>query len=112
MDKRSEKKRTIRQCRALHKYFELLAQELNDMGLDMKKTLKPEVDIPWTGENVKRFLWLPVMKTMFTKEHTAELTTIEIDRIFDVITRHLGERFSISIPFPSIDELIKQYEDN
>ena len=50
--------RKLPQNSALHKYFELLADALNDAGYDMKAVLeKKEVDVPWEGEMVKRVLW-------------------------------------------------------
>lgn len=101
-----DKLRTNRQNKALHKMFEMLAQELNDSGLDMKKTLKPEVDIPWSKQTVKDYLWRPIMKAMTNKTSTTQMTTKEIDRIFEVINKHLGEKFGLQIDFPSIESLI------
>ena len=37
--------RTEQQNKALHVYYRILADELNDKGLDMRKVLKPEIDI-------------------------------------------------------------------
>ena len=71
--------RTIQQNKALHVLFQLLADELNNAGLDMRKTLKPEVEIPWTPRNVKEFLWRPIQKAQLNKASTTELTTSEID---------------------------------
>ena len=70
--------RTLQQNKAAHKYFELLAESLNDAGLDMKKTLKPEIDIPWSKESVKEYLFKPVAEAMFHIEHTADLDTKQI----------------------------------
>ena len=47
--------RTLQQNRALHVLFQMLANELNSNGLDMRKTLKPSVDIPWSGRSVKEW---------------------------------------------------------
>jgi len=101
-----EKPRTLRQNRAMHLMFTQLADELNDAGLDMRKTLKPAIDIPWNGDRVKEFLWRPIMKAQLAKESTTELTTKDIDRIFETIVRHLGEKFGLIIEFPSIETLI------
>lgn len=60
LKEKEEKQRTILQGRALHKYFELVGEALNVAGLDMKKVLKPNVDIPWNKDSVKNFLWKPV----------------------------------------------------
>jgi hypothetical protein len=103
-----DKPRTNKQNKALHLMFTHLAQELNDAGLDMRKTLKPGVDIPWNGKTIKDYLWRPIQKAQLGKESTTELTTKEIDQVFEVICRHLGEKFGITIEFPSIESLINQ----
>jgi len=100
------KQRTDAQNRALHLLFTQLAEQLNDMGFDMRKTLKPEIDIPWNGKTIKEYLWRPIMKAQLGKESTTELTTKEIDEVFDTINRHLGEKFGVNISFPSIDSLM------
>ena len=100
---KEEKQRTLLQNRALHKYFALLAEELNVAGLDMKRTLKPEIDIAWTTESVKEYLWRPVQKAQLNKESTTKITTKDIDIIFDTINKHLGEKFGLHIYFPSIE---------
>jgi len=105
------KKRTIQQNKALHVFFTLVAEGLNDAGLDMKKVLKPSVDIPWSKETVKDYLWKPIQKIQLKKEHTSELTTKEIDLIYDTLTRHLGEKFGFYEPFPSIEEIINKIEN-
>lgn len=98
--------RTRQQNRALHKLFSLLADTLNENGLDMKRTLKPEISIEWTGESVKEYLWRPIQEAQLNKRSTTELTTKEIDEVFDTINKHLGERFGLHVPFPSVDEVI------
>jgi hypothetical protein len=103
-------KRTMRQNKALHVLFQLLANTLNDNGLDMKKTLKPSVDIPWTGASVKEWLWKPVQNAQLNKNSTTKLTTVEIDQVFDTLVRHLGEQFGISMNFPSIDQTLIEIE--
>lgn len=98
-----EKRRTLKQNRALHKMFEILAHDLNECGLDMKKTLKPEIDIPWTKEAVKEYLWRPVMKAQLGKGSTTEMSTKDIDAVFETIIRHLSSKFGFSTDFPSIE---------
>lgn len=103
-------KRTLQQNKALHVLFKLLADELNDAGYDMRRTLKPEVQISWNPETVKEYLWRPVQKAQLRKRSTTELTTDEIDKVFDTINRHLGEKFGLHVSFPNIDYLIDQQE--
>lgn len=102
--------RTKQQNKAIHVLFRLLAETLNENGLDMRKTLKPDIDIPWSGASAKEYLWRPIMKAQLNKDSTTELTTVEIDEVFDTINKHLGEKFGIHIPFPSIEELMLREE--
>lgn len=99
----SDKQRTTQQNKALHLYFEHLAQELNDAGLDMRKTLKPAVEIPWSADTIKEYIWRPIMEAQIGKKSTTEMTTKDIDTVFDTITRHLANRFSLQVDFPSIE---------
>ena len=102
--------RTKQQNKALHVLFQLLANTLNEAGLDMRKTLKPDVNIPWSGPSVKEYLWRPIQEAQLDKQSTTQLTTVEIDQVFDTINKHLGERFSLHVPFPSIEEIILRQE--
>jgi len=104
------KQRTESQNKALHLYFTQLAELLNDSGLDMKKTLKPGIDIPWSSKSIKEFLFRPIMKSQLQKDSTTELTTKEIDQVVDVINRHLGEKFGITLGFPGLDSLLFKKE--
>ena len=92
--------RTIQQNKALHKYFRMLADDLNAAGLDMRKTLKEDVEVPWTEELVKDHLWRPIQEAVVDKESTADLETPEVSRVFDVLNRHLGSKLGIHTPFP------------
>lgn len=85
----------------------MMADELSDAGLDMRKVLKPEVEIPWTKQSVKDHLFRPVMQAMLNKDSTTELTTQEIDLVFNTVNRHLG-KFGCSFEFPSIETIINQ----
>lgn len=93
--------RTPTQNNAMHRYFELLAQALNDAGLDMRRTLKPEWEIPWTAEMVKEHIWRPVQKVMLDRQSTTQLQTIDVGEVYDVINRHMAEKHGVHVPFPS-----------
>lgn len=105
-NKTKQKQRTRSQNAALHLMFTHLADELNNAGFDMKRTLKESVDIPWNDKTVKEYLWRPIQQALLSKESTTELTTKEIDEVFDTLNKHLGEKLGIHVPFPSIDDLI------
>ena len=106
-----EKKRTIQQNKALHLYFEMVAEALNEAGLDMKKVLKPEIDIDWTKSSIKEYLWRPVQELRVGKKSTTQMNTKDIDGIYDVLNRFLSEKFGLHIPFPSIEELLQKAEN-
>lgn len=97
--------RTLQQNKALHLGCQLIADALNDAGLDMREVLKPEIEISWTKQSVKEYLFRPVMEKMFIKKSTTKLEKLrEIEKIWDVIMRHLGEKFGIEyIQFPSTE---------
>lgn|SRR3990167_1614411 len=101
-------KRTARQNRALHLYFGLLAETFNDAGLDMRAVLKPEVDIPWTANTIKEYIWRPVQQLQVGKKSTTELSKWEINQVWETINRHIAEKFGIHEPFPSIEELMEK----
>ena len=96
--------RTSLQNRALHKYCTMLAETLNAAGLDAKKTLKPEVEIPWTPAMIKDLLWRPIQEAMTGKESTTELNTVEPSEIYAVLDRHLGEKFGLHVEWPQDEE--------
>lgn len=98
--------RTPTQNNALHLGLKMIADALNDAGLDMRKVLKPEVEIPWTIISVKDHLFRPVMKTMFSKESTKDLNKLgEIEQVWDTVMRFLGQNHGVEyIPFPNNDD--------
>jgi len=111
MDK-EVKQRTLTQNRALHLMYDHLAKTLNDAGYDMKRTLKQDVDIPWNTITVKEYLWKPIQNAQLGKESTTELTTKEIDEVFETLNRHLGDKLGVHVIFPSIDSLMRGYKND
>ena len=101
----NKKQRTLTQNRAIHLYFTHISEELNAAGLDMKKVLKPEIDISWTPQSVKEYLWRPVQKSMVVKKSTTELTSDEVTKIYEVLNRFLSEKHSVAVAFPSMESL-------
>lgn len=91
------------QTRALHLFYTLLADEFNEKGLDIKTVLSKNVEHPWTKDLVKELIWKKVQKSYVGKKSTTQLTTDEVDKIFNVINKFIGETWGIHIPFPSED---------
>lgn len=91
-----KKLRTMAQNSAIHVDCRLIADKLNDAGYDMKAVIKKDVDIPWTTESVKSYIWKPIMIALYQKDSTTKLDkTGEIDKIHEVIMRELGTKFHI-----------------
>ena len=102
MEKKPEEQRTDKQNASMHLYFRLLAEALNEHGLDMKTVLKPGVEIPWNERMVKEFLWRPIQKVMTDKDSTTELNTVGPSDVHKVLDRMLAEKFGVSVDWPSL----------
>lgn len=93
--------RTLTQNRALHKFCQILADKLNEAGLDQKKVLKPEVEIPWTMEAVKEGLWKPVQEAVTGLKSTTKPETSQYSDIYEVLNRHLTTKLGVFVPWPT-----------
>ena len=94
---RASNSRTARQNRALHVFFTLLAEQLNDAGLDQKRVIKAMregLPIPWTAESVKESLWKPLQSAMLNKGSTTELTTTEPSDVHERLSLWFIETFN------------------
>jgi len=99
-----EKQRTLKQNNSIHKYCELLAKELNTLGLDMRVVLKPDYRIWWTTESIKENIFKPVVNAMYSVDSTTKLEKQQVDKVHEQIMQMLGEKFGVEyIPFPSIE---------
>ena len=96
-------KRTSQQNRALHKYLAMLADALNDAGLDVQHTLSKPIELPWNEHLAKELLWRQVQVACTGKESTTELDKLEVTEIYQIIDRHLAQTHGISVAFPSQD---------
>lgn len=104
MEEKPKKQRTPVQNRALYKLFGNLSDQLNTLGLDMRVILKPTYQIWWTPESVKRDLWVPLQKVMLDKEHTSDLYTDEVSKVFEQLAHIIGETHKVEIHFPSQEQ--------
>ena len=94
--------RTLQQNKAIHLYCQLLADALNDAGLDIQHVLtQKQVSIPWSGDRAKELLWREIQRAMFNKESTTELSRSEVSQVYEVLDRHISEKFGVHVEFPS-----------
>lgn len=102
---RKTSRRTGQQNRALHKFFELLADEFNSAGYSIQHVLKYfTIDLDWNTESVKEIIWKPLQLAIIKKKSTTQLDKqTDINKVYDHLNRSLGEKLGIHVPFP-IDE--------
>ena len=93
--------RTLQQNKAMHKYFDLLADELNSKELTLPKVLK--IDTYWTHTSIKEQLWRPIQQTILNKKSTTQLKKDEISKVYDALNSALWHKFRVSVPFPSYE---------
>lgn len=96
--RRKARQRSLTQNRAMHLFFGWLAEALNDAGYDMRRTLRQDVEVPWSAASVKEHLWRPIQEALTHKRSTTEITTVEPTEIHAVLSRHLGERLGVQCP--------------
>lgn len=96
--------RTLPQNRAIHKWCELVAEELNDAGLDIKKFYEGGMDIPWSKETVKEHIWKVGMEYHHLPDtSTTKLTRTQVNEVYDICNRALGAR-GVHVDFPTFKE--------
>lgn len=109
---KQQKQRTMKQNKALHKYCQELANELNACGVSMYVFSK-DISVDHTMESVKS-IWRAIAKAKFGKNSTADLTTIELQQVYEEVNRHISN-FGIEMSWPSeenTDEYLNSYERN
>ena len=99
-----EANRSSAQNNAMYLWFGQVAAVCNEAGQDMRKVLKPEVDIPWTKQSVHDYMAIPIAKAMFGYDSTKDLKKTEVSDVCDTLSRHLGTKIGVTLPpFPSQD---------
>ena len=95
------KKRTGKQNASLWVYLGTIAQMLNESGAEMVvKIVGKEVHIPWTDKTLKAVVWDGIMLKMFNKSSSTELTTIEIQEVYEVMNRFTSDTFGVGVNWP------------
>lgn len=103
-----KKTRSLSQNAAIHKYLELLANEFNKQGVTLQNVVKhiEKAEIRPTGANLKEVMWRTMQIALFNKESSTELTTGEVDKVYEMLNaflRQIEGYDGTSVPFPSRD---------
>lgn len=99
--------RTNQQNRAMHKWFEMVAKECSDAGLDAKVVMNNTVSVQMNSDMIKG-MWRVMQDALYGTKSTTELSkTEQIEHIVDHFIRFFGEKFGLELPpFPAKEELI------
>jgi len=98
-------RRTLTQNAALHKYFQLLSDEMNDAGITQQmiwKHLKEGFDIP-VSESFLKDIFRQIAKDLYDTDSTAKLTTKQMQELYLVFDRGMAEKTGCAVAWPCID---------
>ena len=99
--------RTGQQNKALHKYCQMVADDMNAAGYVADEVIT--LPIRLTGDLVKDCIFRRIMSALYKDyESTTELSTTEIQDVYLNMSRALGEKFGISTPWPSDESLSEE----
>lgn len=98
------KPRTLKQNDAMHSFFTDIADRCNDAGywfIVNCSIFKKEIQVPWTQDNVKKFIWMPVQSALYPSksESTRQLDTTEVSMVARTVMDHLSQNHSIYVIF-------------
>lgn len=93
--------RTLSQNSALHLWCERVADQLDEAGYSVQQVLSQAVERPWDKDSVKCLIWKPVQKAMTGEESTAKAEKLDYVAVYEVLNRHLGEKFGIHVSWPT-----------
>lgn len=109
--KKVKQTRSSLQNRALHLFFTKVSDALNELGFaftyDGLQGFK--LEITYTPEVVKQFIWKPIQKAMFQTDSTRQLTTKQIDQILEVIGKFFAEQ-GMDVHFPTQFDVYLKFE--
>lgn len=92
------KPRTPQQNKAMHVYFTEIADILNESGISVQLFLK-DFEIDYSKEMIKG-IWRAIARSKFGKDSTADLTTKELQEVFEEFNRQVSKH-GLHLPFPS-----------
>lgn len=102
--------RTTLQNASLHKWATLMADSMNDAGYDQRVVMeqfKEGFSVPWSMEAVKN-IYRTVAHAMYDVESTAELSTTQLQRVYEVVDARLSEITGIRHEWPSEESMSEQ----
>lgn len=106
-NQKPEQQRSLSQNAAMHVLYSIIARALVGAGYDVKTVLEViKIPMPWTDILVKELLWRPIQIQMLGKTSTTELTTKEVDIVWDPLKEALDQIGFKDIHFPSVEDIM------
>ena len=99
-------KRSSLQNRSLHKFFIIISDELNELGMEFHYfgVTGKQLSTRYTTNIVKNHFWRPIQQTLFNIESTKDINTKQINEITDVIVKFFGDK-GVYVEFPNRESL-------
>tara|TARA_R110000772_G_C13310282_1_gene440308 strand:+ start:37822 stop:38241 length:420 start_codon:yes stop_codon:yes gene_type:complete len=96
--------RTGQQNKAVHVFFDLVAEALNERGITFTEFFRDGFEVKWSSAIVKQEIWRPVQKAVIGFEtSTSKCKTTDYPNIYEPINKKLSE-FGIHVPWPEEKE--------
>lgn len=94
--------RTLNQNAAMHKFFELVAEEANRNGHTFNEMVEAiqKAEVMPTPENVK-VLFQAMCYAMYKTHKTSELETNQVDKVYESFNLWLAHHFEMHVEFPT-----------
>ena len=102
--------RSPQQNRALHKWLQQIADELNASGQSLGDGILIRMPVAFTGDNLKQNVLKPYMGALYPDhESTTQLSTTELIELCENLGLVIAERSGIEIPpFPSMESMSQE----
>jgi len=97
--------RTDTQNKAMHLWFQQVADECNKNSVDAKLVMSKVMRMDMTPEFIKA-MWKTLQRALYGTKSTTELKKAgEIDKLYDHFVRFFAENFEMELPpFPNDEE--------
>jgi hypothetical protein len=91
-------RRTALQNAALHSFLRDLAQSLNDAHMYLHVfPWKEGAEVTWSMDDCKERLWKPLQEAITGKRRTSDLTTKEVDEVYQPLARKIAQ-MGVEVP--------------
>ena len=98
------KPRTLKQNDCLHEYCKQLSEALNDAGYDFNDGKVIRLPVAFTADNVKEAMLKKVMVSLYPgKTSTTQLSTVEMQDVYENLNRFTSSSWGIGLEWPSHD---------